>query len=183
MPKKSVKIYKIIRAKPLYAVLSVLALLVIVFSIVGWPVYRALNTEKITYNLPNHTIPYVDSAAATDQVHNFYQYYSNPKITPVFPTFAAYQKQMVQAYGSKNLVFYHEYYQHGFDPITCSTVLPASIDASIASTGPVANVNVYATYPDGSKATITATVVLNNEGMQVDTITCPGDKGHLPYSS
>jgi hypothetical protein len=182
MPRKSVKIQKIIKTKPVYAVLLVLSLTVVLFSVIGWPVYSALTTEKMVSPLPSHTMPYVDGAVAAEHVGNFYrQYMSVPKNSPAYPTDAEYQNRMIEGYGSKNLEFYNEYYQHGFDPITCSTVMPTSADVSLASTGPVATVNVYASYPNGSKATIVATVVLNNEGMEIDSIACPDGKGNLPY--
>ena len=58
--------------------------------------------------------------------------------------------------------------------------MPVKVTASLAAAGPIAIVNATAEYPDNSKAAIIAKVVLSDEGMNIDSVTCPGDKGNLP---
>jgi hypothetical protein len=142
-------------------------------AVIGWAVYDARPPKPKVYPPPNHTIPYVDGATATQQVANFYQQYMNPN-TPL-----ALRLKLIEAFGNKNLLFYSEYYRHGFDPITCSAAMPTKVNASLVSTGPVAIVNADLEYPDNTKATIVAKVVLDDEGVSIDSITCPGNKGNL----
>ena len=118
-------------------------------------------------------LAYVDGNDAVDQVANFYRQFINPR-TPT-----AIRPKLIEAAGDKNLVFYSQYYQHGFDPITCSTVMPTELTTSLVSTGPVAYVNAVAKLPDSSSLTIKVTVVLSDK-LAIDSITCPGAKGDLP---
>lgn len=135
-----------------------------------WAIIDAGPAKQKPDPLPRHTIPYVDGEAAADQVENFYQQYLNPRTLS--------KRMLVEGYGNKNLAFYYDYYQHGFDPIVCSTEVPVEVTASLVSTGPVAVVNALAKYTDGTKSNIVVRVVLN-DGMEIDSITCPGDKGNL----
>ncbi len=149
---------------------------ILAFLIISFGMYRLSTIGKVKDDpFPNHTFPYVDGEAAAEQVKIFYEAYTSSK-----PILALNKKQTVKNYGTNNLEFYYEYYQHGFDSVVCSTVMPTSITAVPASTGTVANVDVNVDYPDGSTARIKTTVILNDDGMQVDSINCPGDKGNLP---
>jgi len=121
-------------------------------------------------------VAYVDGDSATDQVASFYKQYIDARSTTAFRT------TLIEAAGDKNLSFYSQYYLHGFDPITCSSVMPSKVTTSLVSTGPVANVNAIEDFSDGTKLTIKATVVLNDK-LAIDSITCPGAKGNLPPSS
>ncbi len=80
-------------------------------------------------------------------------------------------------------MFYSQYYRHGFDPIVCSEVMPTSVTATSVTPGPGATVTATAKYPDGTTANIGLTLVLNNKGFGIDTVTCPGNRGNLPPSS
>lgn len=155
--------------------ITVLALLVVIASgSAGYQfAYQQYNSNKIpTQNTPG----YITVDAARNQVNNFYQQYLHPKkYTPEKS-----RKIYVSLYGDKNLMFYREYYRHGFDPIVCSSVMPTSVTATSVQPGASAVVNAEAKYPDGSTANIVATLVLNNEGFRIDSITCPGAKGNLP---
>lgn len=155
-----------------YLVLLCAGIIIVLTAGYGWLWYRERSITNIPDPVfPNHTIPYVDGSTATDQVEAFYQQYLNPR-TPA-------RDKLIGLYGSHNLVFYSQYYQHGFNPITCSTVDPTKVVASLVSTGPVAHVKATASYANGATADILTTVVLNDNGIQIDSITCPGDKGNL----
>ena len=124
--------------------------------------------------MPNHTMPYIDGDEALRHVESFYHSYtlSNPKL-------AESKKKTVEIFGSKNLEFYYAYYQHGFDPITCSVLMPNKITSRLDRTGPIALIKSIEEYADGSKQEIQNTVVLNNDGMEIDSVSCPGNKGNL----
>jgi hypothetical protein len=151
----------------LLAGLSLLVILVVSLS------FGYASKSKNDDNLPKHVIPYVDGSAAVDHVNNFFQSYLNPKNT------SERDAVLVKSFGDKNLVFYSQYYRHGFDPIICSTVKPVSATATLVSTGPVAVVNVKAVYSDHTVQDIASTVVLNNDGMLIDSVVCPSDKANL----
>jgi len=160
---------------PLIYILLLIALaLALLARVIGWPVYRALTTEKVALPSPKSRPAYVDGNEATDQVANFYRQYTKPGTTPAF------QKFLIKGYGTNNLLFYTEYYQHGFDPITCSTTRPIKVTAALVSTGPVTTVKAIAEYPDNSKENIVARVVIDDKGLNIDSITCPAAKGNLP---
>ena len=160
---------------PLIYVLLLIALaLALLARVIGWPVYQAVTTQKEAIPIPKSRTGFVDGSDATDQVANFYQQYINPSTNPDF------QKVLVGAAGNKNLVFYSNYYQHGFDPITCSAAMPIKVTTALVSAGPVATVNAITEYSDNSKENIVARVVLDNQGLKIDSITCPGAKGNLP---
>lgn len=134
--------------------------------------YQKYDPSKIpTENRPG----YITADAARSQVNNFYKQYLNPKKESPEEARNVY----ISKYGDKNLVFYKNYYQHGFDPIVCSATMPISVTAKTIQPGAGAVVNAEARYPDGSTSDITLTLVLNSEGFRVDSITCPGDKGNL----
>ena len=116
---------------------------------------------------------YVDGSDATEQVANFYRQYINPRTTPAF------QKYLINGYGNNNLRFYTDYYQHGFDPVTCSTTLPIKVTAALVSAGPVATVNAIAEYTNNTKDNIVARIVLDDQGIKIDSIACSGNKGNL----
>jgi hypothetical protein len=155
--------------------LVVVALITIVLS--GFVGYR-LAYQKYNPNItPTQNTPgYIAADAARNQVNNFYQQYLHPKKETPEESRNVY----VSHYGDKNLVFYKAYYQHGFDPIVCSSVVPTSVTATSVQPGAGAVVDAEAKYPDGSTANIVLTLVLNAEGFRIDSITCPGDKGNLP---
>ena len=139
----------------------------------GWAVYDTRPPKIKLGPLPNHTMPYVDGDAAVQQVESFYKNYTKPSLESK-------KDKIIEIFGSDNLEFYYEYYRHGFDPITCSTSVPTKLSHSLRSTGPVATINTSAEYEDGSTATIQSRVVLSDDGMDVDSVSCPGEKGNLP---
>jgi hypothetical protein len=47
------------------------------------------------------------------------------------------------------------------------------------STGAEAVIDAAAFYPDNTKQIIRVHVVLGDEGMKIDSVKCPGDKGNL----
>ena len=168
------------RKEPNHLYVTLIATGLVATIIIGLLLVANYNaTHKKSYStatMPNHTMPYVDGEEAKRSVDTFYREYTKPnRVTS--------NEKLVELIGTKNLEFYNQYYQHGFDPIICSTEMPTKTDVSLSSTGPVAHVNVVASYPDKSIQTIKATVVLNDEGMDIDSITCPGDKGNLPPES
>jgi len=152
----------------------VIALVILVLGLGSWGIHE---TSRNHSSLPTTSrLAHVDGNDAVDQVSNFYRQYLQNTAKPDI------QKGLIGAYGDQNLAFYNDYYQHGFNPITCSTETPTSVTASLVSTGPVATVKALATYPDHTTAIITAKVVLSDK-LAIDSITCPGDKGNLPPDS
>jgi len=146
---------------------------VVVASGVGGYFFGSNSDNK--YKDPSgNTAGYVLAEQAKGQVNNFYrQYierYSEPQRLSTY----------IRVYGSNNLVFYNTYYQHGFDPITCSSLRPVGVTVTRAAPGTVATVYADLTYSDHSTSTIKATVLINNDGIKIDSITCPGSKGNLP---
>lgn len=136
--------------------------------------YEKYNPSKTpTQNTPG----YITEDEASNQVNGFYeQYLSSKKNIPE----ESRKANLIDSYGTKNLVFYSKYYQHGFDPIVCSVDMPTSVKATNVRPGPGALVTAEAKYPDASTANIDLTLVFNNAGFGIDTITCPGNKGNLP---
>ncbi|HEX8182451.1 MAG TPA: hypothetical protein VF575_02505 [Candidatus Saccharimonadales bacterium] len=166
------------RHKSLYIVLALA--FVVSLLIVVWTQHTVSQKQvfKDTY-VTQSRLAYVDGTDAAAHVASFYKQYIDPR-TP-----AANKLKFIDAYGNKNLLFYSQYYLHGFDPITCSQDAPTDVSTSLASTGPVATVNVIPLSPDadGTTETITARVVLDEEGLSIDSITCPGNKANLPPNS
>ncbi len=147
----------------------IITLAVLLVAVTSWALHeRAGNRNPLP---TNSKLAYVDGNDAVTQVSNFYSQYIHGAKT--------FQTRLVSIYGDQNLAFYDAYYQHGFDPITCSATPPTSVSVSLVSTGPVATVKALATYPDHSTASITAKVVLTNE-LKIDSITCPGSMSGLP---
>jgi len=174
MPVKTTKPKQKVIVRTIAIIVALIA--IVVSGFVGYRIaYQKYNPNKSpTQNTPG----YITADAARDQVDNFYQQYLHPrKETP-----EASRRVYVSGYGSKNLMFYRNYYQHGFDPIVCSSVMPTSVTATSVKPGMGAEVTALAKYPDGSTADIVLTEVINIEGFKIDTITCPGDKGNLPRS-
>lgn len=149
----------------------IIVLAVLLVAVTGWALHeRGTNKNP----LPTKSrLAYVDGNDAVAQVSNFYKQYLADANNPAF------QKRLISVSGDQNLVFYNDYYQHGFDPITCSTDTPTSVTASLVSTGPVATVNALATYPDHTTANITVKVTLTDR-LNIDSVTCPDTKGNLP---
>ena len=144
------------------------ALLVLSFA---WIVYdKTTDTSSLS---TKSKLAYVDGAEATQHVSNFYRQYLANADKPEN------QKKLIAKYGNQSLEFYNEYYQHGFDPITCSGVTPVKATTSLVSTGSHAVVKVLATYPDQTTSTIQARVVLSDE-MEIDSIACPSPNRDLP---
>ena len=158
-----------------FIITLVVALIATTLSgLVGYSLaYGKYNPNKTpTQNTPG----YITEEEARGQVKGFYEQYLHPRNgTP-----EGLRQALIHSYGTKNLTFYSRYYQHGFDPIVCSTVIPMGVKVKSVQPGAGALVKVEATYPDNSTANIDVTLVLNNEGFGIDTITCPGDKGNLP---
>lgn len=163
--------------KPLMVTLVVAVLAVVIGGFAGY----AIAHQKYDPNkTPSQNKPgYVTADAARDQVNNFYQQYLHPRKDKVEES----RNAFVSGYGDKNLMFYKNYYQHGFDPIVCSSTMPTSVAVKSVEPGAGAVVNAEAKYPDGTTANIVLTAVLNTEGFRIDSITCPGDKGNLPPQS
>jgi hypothetical protein len=136
--------------------------------------YAGRQTHKINEDALQNRVGYIVDRQAAEHVDSFYRQYIKPTNTVYL------QRKFLEGYGSKNLLFYSAYYQHGFDPIVCSAAMPVAITISRARSGPAGTVEVTAEYPDGSTATLTASVVIGNDGLKVDSVTCPGDKGNLP---
>ena len=163
--------------RPRVALLVILAIALLIFILIaGWAAYRAEPNEKVSMPQTKSKFAYVDGNNAATQVENFYKQYTNLGNIQRIP---GYRQGLITSFGSENLVFYSKYYQHGFDPINCSDVMPTTVTTSLISTGPVANINAFAVYPDKTKATIKARVVLNENGLKIDSIACPDDKGNL----
>lgn len=91
---------------------------------------------------------------------------------------------LIKQYGTSNLVFYSQYYQHGFNPIVCAQSTPDSIQVTTnKSTDGIANLTVTELYTDSpSKGTISVNVV-NQGGLKIDSLTCGGTLGNLPDTS
>jgi len=88
---------------------------------------------------------------------------------------------LIKQYGTVNLAFYNQYYQHGFDNILCAQMKPARISVSgntVANN--VATTTVTETYDSGDK-TITVRVV-DQGGLKIDSVSCPGSQGGLAPS-
>jgi len=154
----------------------IVSLITLVAAVVcGWIGYSYGMHKNNTNAIPSQNkAGYVVAQQASEQVTNFYNQYIRPSTTPDF------RNKLVSSYGSKNLAFYDTYYKHGFDPVVCSTVMPISITTTQVTPGPSAEVKVNATYPDKSLLTIVTTVVINNDGLKIDSVNCPGNMGNLP---
>ena len=149
--------------------------LAIAIALLGGIVGYLIGINK-SDSTPKQNVPgYITAEAATNQVNNFYQQYLNPKKESP----EASRNYYVSQYGSKNLVFYKTYYQHGFDPIVCSVTMPISVTATNVQPGAGATVKARATYLDGTTSDIGLTLVLSSEGFKIDSITCPDGKGNL----
>jgi hypothetical protein len=149
----------------------IITLAMLLVAVTAWALH-----ERQAGELPYPTtsrLAHIDGNDAVAQVANFYKQYLADASNATF------QGRLVSTYGSQNLAFYDNYYQHGFDPITCSTTLPTSVSASLASTGPVAAITAHATYPDHTTANITVRVILTDR-LEIDSITCPAPMGNLP---
>ncbi len=86
---------------------------------------------------------------------------------------------VLQKYGTSNIVFYSKYYQHGFDPIICAQDSPTSVKVTgNTSANGVATVSVQEVFGSGN-LNISVNVV-NQGGLKVDSLTCPGSLGNLP---
>ncbi len=139
--------------------------------------YSLAFTKYNPNRTPSDNVPgYITVDEARGQVKGFYEQYLRPRESnsPVS------RQAIIRSYGTKNLLFYSQYYQHGFDPIVCSTTMPSNVTTKNVTPGAGALVTAEARYPDGSTADIDVTLVLNRDGFGIDTITCPGDKGNLP---
>src|SRR6185369_703714 len=124
-----------------FMITVVVALVATVLSgFVGYHLaYQKYNPSTIpTQNTPG----YITADAARDQVNNFYRQYLHPRKDAPEES----RKAFVSAYGDKNLAFYRDYYQHGFDPIVCSSAMPTSVTATSVQPGVGAVVNVEAKY-------------------------------------
>ena len=153
-----------------------LAVAIVCVSLGGLVGYKLAHDRYSPSKTPSQNTPgYITEKEARDQVNGFYAQYLNPKQGAPEDSRKAY----IDSYGTKNLTFYSQYYQHGFDPIVCSPIMPTSVTATDVKPGPGATVTAAAKYPDGTTANIGLTLILNNEGFGIDTVTCPGDKGNL----
>lgn len=169
MSKKQISLTR--KHNSLLLVLVVVAV-AIVFGVGG---YYLRSSEVNAYKDPSgNTAGYVIARQAEGQVKNFYRQYIKEYNNSKFLL------RDVQGYGSDNLAFYNSYYQHGFNPITCSSLAPVAVNISKTTPGTVATVYADLEYSDHSTSTVKATVVINNDGIKIDSITCPGDKGNLP---
>lgn len=149
----------------------IVVVVALVFGIGGY--YVGSKHSSIPKDPSGNTAGYVIAHQAREQVNNFYKQYiednNKPELRPL----------LLRGYGSNNLVFYNSYYQHGFDPITCSSLVPTAAAITRVLPGTVATVYADISYADHSTSIIKATVLINNDGIKIDSITCPGDKGNL----
>lgn len=139
----------------------------------GWLAFQTARPKLPSERKTESRLAYVDGTEATEEVANFYRQYIDPE------TSMDTRRTLLRGFGTDGLAFYSQYYQHGFDPITCSVFVPKAVTTSLVSTGPTATVNAVAEYTDGRKATIVTTVVLTDR-LLIDSVTCPGSQGHLP---
>jgi hypothetical protein len=175
MKKKKAQKTIYIRLSKTSLITDAVALILIVVS--GFVGYHLAYQKYDPHKTPTQNTPgYITADAARDQVNNFYQQYLHPRTDMPEES----RKAFISGYGDQNLVFYSEYYQHGFDPIVCSSVMPTSVTATSVKPGWGAEVTAQAKYPNGSTIDIVLTEVINIEGFKIDSITCPGDMGDLP---
>lgn len=137
-----------------------------------WGGYHLGKIRQINAIPKVNTPGYVIGEEASDHVASFFTQYINPKTVSV--------DTIINGYGDKNLAFYRSYYQHNFDPITCSSVKALKVTPVGGTSGPTSTVTTKLEYADNSSQLITSNVVLNNDGIKIDSITCPANKGGLP---
>lgn len=157
-----------------YAVLA----FIVVLGLIGFGGYYVGAHKNNTAASSSQNRPgYVAAQEAREQVDNFYAQYIQTSGRPES------QRKILASYGSRNLEFYNDYYQHGFNPITCSPATPVKVTVLQATAGPTAKVTVRVEQPDGQDQTLVATVVVNDQGLKIDSIACSGDRGNLPPST
>jgi hypothetical protein len=150
----------------------IIIVVAIVFGIGGY--YAGSKSHDIYKDPSGNNAGYIVGQQAAAQVNNFYQQYIKDYNKPEF------YNQLLRGYGSDNLIFYNLYYQHGFNPITCSSLAPTTITVVRATPGTVATVLANLTYSDSSTSTLKSTVVINNDGLKIDSVSCSGNKANLP---
>jgi hypothetical protein len=121
---------------------------------------------------PTSTLPHVDGAAAVEHVSSFYGQYLSAAGD------ARLQMIAVKGFGDANLAFYAEYYQHGFDPLTCSASIPKSVRASLVKSGTSTAVSVTPEFDGHEGKAFTVTVILD-DSMHVDSVDCGQGLSHL----
>ena len=94
-----VKKNKQVKNKHIPLLIILAAALLISTAVLGLAAYRASPPKQKIPDMPNHTLPYVDGAAATDQVANFYESYIESSRIP------DHRQRTVAAFGSHNLEF------------------------------------------------------------------------------
>ncbi len=116
----------------------------------------------------------VNLADAASFVKRFYDEYDN-KSTSVDNG----QINTIKKYGTSNLLFYYNYYQHGFDPIVCAQISPDSNTSNAVKTSNgVADVDLVQKFENGS-STVHVQVVYRG-GLKIDSVACPGAEANLP---
>jgi hypothetical protein len=138
-------------------------------TVVGTP-GQTPSTTAVSKSLPGM----VNLADATQFTKDFYDTYF--KNVPVNNG----QISTVQKYGTSNLEFYYNYYQHGFDPIVCAEATPTSVTAKgISTSNGVASVDITENYGSGGPVLIHAQVVFR-DSLKIDSVSCTGNDGNLP---
>jgi hypothetical protein len=129
---------------------------------------------RVTVRSSSSTPGSVNLLEATAFVNSFYTSYVNAVKS------SGNADAVIKNDGDANLAFYKAYYQHGFDPIICAQATPATVKATgVSSSNGVAVISVLETYTVASDdLTITAHVV-DQAGLKIDSLTCPGTLGTL----
>ncbi len=152
-----------------YALLLIIVALACVFAY-----HAGAKSEETNKDPSGNTIGYVVAEQASSQAENFYKSYMENTDN------AEKKDKLVELFGTKELVFYNKYYQHSFDPIVCSDRKPTDVSVVQASPGTEAIIKLEVSYDDGTKAQIGTSVVINNDGLRINSVTCPADKADLP---
>ncbi len=139
-----------------------------------------LNAQLTTAKAASTAMPTdatMTAAASTDPdltksaklVKDFYAEYNDQVDKPGYDA-----DKILSKYGNQNLAFYNKYYNFAFNPITCTqeTLENYTVSGSKSTNG-VATVVVK----DSANGTITVRVV-DQGGLKVDGITCPGNLGN-----
>jgi Tfp pilus assembly protein PilE len=160
-------------------------LTVVVISLVGglgYYLYHQNQTKNKTNNAQSSTATSTSTEqnltedSASQTVTDFYDKYT--KLDP--PGSPETEEAFLKQHGTANLLTYFQTYKHGFDPIICAQSSPTSITiASRTVTGQTATVLVNEVFGSDSVDGITVKVV-NQSGLKIDLVTCPGSLGNLP---
>lgn len=143
--------------------LLILILLVALLAGLGWIIYHD--------NYQSASEPgVVNLQEATAYVSSFYNKYNSTN---------KYNPQIVKQYGTSNLQFYYEYYDHGFDAIECTQESPDRfIVKGVSTSNGVAQVNVQEVFGNSISSPIKVYVV-DRGTLKIDSLTCFSPAGNL----